>query len=104
MAAGSELLHERWPDKTARDPKAPSTVPISEMMSRGEREEIIKKKIVYEYRPLYTLSFTICFVMLVWATAFTIQQISDNQTARACFAAGSEWKFTDSGGRECTKP
>jgi hypothetical protein len=101
---GTELLHERWPDKATREPDARTTVPIQDIMERGEREELVRKRIVYNYTPLVVLAVVLCFITLVWAVAFTVESLSNNQTARACFAAGNEWKMTDQGARECTKP
>lgn len=96
------MLHERYPIKTDRQPE--NATPIAEIMDRGEPEQIIRKKIVYEYKPLYTLAFVICFCMAVWAAAVVTMQLSDNQTARACFQAGNSWQINEQGKSECTRP
>jgi len=90
--------HERYPDISRT-----TSTPIAEMVARGEPEQIIRKRIVYEYRPLYILAFVICFGMLVWSAAYTVVQLSDNQTARACFSAGGDWLVGDQGISECQR-
>jgi hypothetical protein len=94
----TKIIHARYPDVLS----GKNATPLKEMMDRGEPEQIIRKRIVYEYRPLYILAFVICFALLVWAVAFVIVQLSDNQTARACFAAGGDWGIGSEGVSECS--
>lgn len=92
-----KVLHERYPDSTARK----TSTPIAEMVGRGESEQIVRKRTVYNYRPMYILAFVLCFGIFVWASAYTVAQLSDNATARACVAAGGDWQIGDQGASEC---
>lgn len=90
-------IHQRYPDILS----SKTSTPLQEMLDRGEPEQIIRKRIIYEYRPLYIIAFVICFAIFIWAAAYTIVQLSDNQTARACFAAGGDWGIGSEGVSEC---
>jgi hypothetical protein len=97
MNSKTDLPFEyRIPDK-----KTDTSTPIKELVANGEPVQHIRKKIVYEYRPLYTLAFVICFCFFTYAILTTIEQLSANATARACFEAGGSWGLDKNNHSEC---
>jgi hypothetical protein len=95
------IEEERTTNPSRRPDKNTETTPISDLIANGEPERLIRKKIVYDMRPLAMIIGLIGFIVLAWAFTFTIDQINDGATARACVKAGGSWVINDKGVSEC---
>lgn len=78
---------------------ADTATPLDHLLDTNRRT--LPRRQPRDIRPLYLLAGFLLACLVAWLIAATIQAVSQQATARACVAAGFDWRIDEGGQREC---